>query len=87
MNGQDKHNNHNNGDFTSRNSWNDPDFEMLLSPTDSALFKEISDVMKGSSDIEDVKSDPAYSITNDEFKVMIEDYHQNRLHNEDNEKF
>jgi TolA-binding protein len=84
---QDKYRNLNYSDLTRRNSWDDPGFEMLLSPADSALFKEISDVMKGSSDIEDVKSDPAYSITNDEVKVMISDYQKNRFHNEDNEKF
>ncbi len=87
MKGQDRNKNLNYGDLTRRNSWDDPGFEMLLSPADSALFKEISDVMKGSSDIEDVKSDPSYSVTNDEVKVMILDYQQNRFHNEDNEKF
>ncbi len=43
--------------------------------------------MKGLSDIEDVKSDPAYSVTNDEVKVMISDYQKNTILNKDNEKF
>ncbi len=60
---------------------------MLLSPGDSALFGKISDYMKGLSDIEDVKSDPAYSITNDEVNVMISDYQKNSIPNKDNEKF
>ena len=34
--------------------------------------------MKGSSDIEDVKNDPAYSVTNDEVRVMISDYQVKR---------
>ena len=70
-----------------RNSWDDPGFEMVLSPVDSALFGKISDFMKGLSDIEDVKSDPAYFATNDEVKVMISDYQKNTIHNRDNEIF
>jgi tetratricopeptide (TPR) repeat protein len=60
---------------------------MLLSPGDSALFEKISDFMKGSSDIEDVKSDPAYTFTNDEVNMMISDYQKNTVRNKDNEKF
>jgi TolA-binding protein len=87
MKGQDKYNSHNSGDLTGRNSWDDPGFEMLLSPGDSALFGKISDFMKGLSDIEDVKSDHDYSVTNDEVKVMISDYQKNTITNKDNEKF
>jgi TolA-binding protein len=87
MKGQGKYNNHNSGDVTRSNSWDDPGFEMLLSPGDSALFGKISDFMKGQSDIEDVKSDPAYSVTNHEVKVMISDYQENAVHNKNNEKF
>jgi TolA-binding protein len=87
MKGQDKYNNHNSSEVKGRNSWDDPGFEMLLSPGDSALFGKISDYMKGLSDIEDVKSDPAYSITNEEVKVMISDYRKNTIPNKDNEKF
>jgi TolA-binding protein len=87
MKGQDKYNNHNSSEVTKRNSWDDPGFEMLLSPGDSALFGKISDYLKGLSDIEDVKSDPAYSVTNEEVKVMISDYQKNTILNKDNEKF
>jgi TolA-binding protein len=69
------------------NSWDDPGFEMLLSPGDSALFGRISDFMIGLSDIDDVKSDISYSIINDEVKVMISDYQKNSVRNKDNEKF
>ena len=69
------------------NSWDDPGFEMLLSPGDSALFGRISDFMIGLADIEDVKSDTAYSITNDEVNVMISDFQKNSVRNKDNEKF
>ncbi len=87
MKGQGKYNNHNSGDLTGRNSWDDPGFEMLLAPGDSALFGKISDFMKGLSDIEDVKSDPAYSVTNHEVKAMISDYQEIAVHNKNNEKF
>jgi len=87
MDSQDKYNNHNYNDLSGRNSWDDPGFEMLLSPTDSALFREISDFMTGSSDIEDVKSDPAYSVTNDKVKVMITEYHQSSIHDKNYGKF
>jgi TolA-binding protein len=69
------------------NSWDDPGFEMLLSPGDSALFGRISDYMIGLADVEDVKSDTAYSITNDEVNVMISDFRKNSVRNKDNEKF
>jgi len=69
------------------NSWDDPGFEMLLSPEDTALFGKISDFMIGLADIEDIKSDTAYSITNDEVTVMISDYQKNGVRNKDNEKF
>jgi TolA-binding protein len=69
------------------NSWDDPGFEMLLSPVDTALFGKISDFMIGLADIEDIKSDTAYSITNDEVTVMISDYQKNGVRNKDIEKF
>jgi TolA-binding protein len=87
MKRQNKYNNHNSSEVKGRDSWDDPGFEMLLSPGDSALFGKISDYMKGLSDIEDVKSDPAYSVTNEEVKVMISDYQKNTILNKDNEKF
>ncbi|MFZ2339057.1 MAG: hypothetical protein WAW07_04965 [Bacteroidales bacterium] len=87
MKGLDKNNNHNSSQTPGHNSWDDPAFEMLLTPTDIALFGEISDCMKGRSDIEDVKSDPAYSITNDEVKVMNSNYQKNSIQYKENEKF
>ena len=87
MKGQDKYSNDNSREVTGRNSWDDPDYDMLLSAEDSSLFGKISEYMKGLIDIEDVKSDPAYSVTNDTVKVMISDYQKNIARNEDNEKF
>ena len=87
MNGKNRYDREKQGTSLVRNSWDDPGFDMLLSPGDSALFGKISDYMKGLSDIEDVKSDPAYSVTNDEVKVMISDYQKNTIRNKDNEKF
>ncbi len=87
MNRLDINNNHNSSLTTGDNSWDDPGFEMLLTPTDVALFGEISDYMKGLSDIEDVKSDPAYSITNNEVKVMISNYQKSSIQYKENEKF
>jgi len=87
MNGKNRYEGEKQGSNPMRNSWDDPGFEMLLSPEDLDLFGKISDYMKGLSDIEDVKSDPAYSVTKDEVNVMISDYRKNTLHNKDNEKF
>jgi TolA-binding protein len=87
MNGKNRYEGEKQGTSPVRNSWDDPGFEMLLSPGDSALFGKISDYLKGLSDIEDLKSDPAYSVTNEEVKVMISDYQKNTILNKDNEKF
>jgi len=85
--GKNSYNREKQGTSPMNNSWDDPDFEMLLSPVDSALFGMISDFMKGVYDIEDVKSDTAYTATNDEVNVMISDYQKNSVRNKDNEKF
>ena len=87
MKGQDKHNNDNSRGVTGRNSWDDPDYDLLLSGEDSVLFGKMSEYMKGFLDIEDVKNDPAYSDTNDIVKEMISDYQKNIIRNKDNEKF
>jgi len=87
LNGKNRYDREKQGTGPVRNSWDDAGFEMLLSPGDSALFGKISDFMKGSSDIEDVKRDPAYSVTNDEINMMISDYQKNTVRNKDNEKF
>jgi len=87
MDGKNSYDREKQGTSPMRNSWDDPGFEMLLSPGDSVLFGKISDFMKGVSDIEDVKSDTAYSITNAQVNVMISDYQKNSVRNKDNEKF
>jgi tetratricopeptide (TPR) repeat protein len=87
MKGQDKYINHNFGDLTGHNSWDDPGFEMLQAPGDSDLFGKISDFMKGLSDIEDVKNDPAYTAANDEVRMMISEYQAEKTHNRDIENF
>ena len=87
MKGQDKYSNDNSREVTGRNSWDDPDYDMLLSAEDSSLIGKISEYMKGLIDIEDVKSDPAYSVTNDAVKLMISDYQKSIARNKDNEKF
>lgn len=87
MKGQDKYYNLNFGDETWRNSWEDPGFEMLQAPGDSNLFGKISDFMKGLSDIEDVKNDPAYTVANDEALVMISEYQRKMAHDKEIENF
>jgi TolA-binding protein len=87
MKGQDKYNNHNYGDLTGRNSWDDPGFEMLQAPGDSDLFGKISDFMKGLSDIEDVKNDPAYTAANGEAMMMISEYQRKMAHDKEIENF
>jgi TolA-binding protein len=87
MKGQDKYNNHNSSDATGRNSWDDPGFDMLLAPEDSALFGKISECMKGLFDVEDVKSDPDYTSATDTAVMMIAGYRANSARNKDNERF
>jgi TolA-binding protein len=87
MKRQDNYNNHNSSEVTERNSWDDPGFDMLLSPEDPALFGKISEYMKGLLDIEDVKSDPAYTSATDTAVMMIAGYRANSARNKDNERF
>jgi TolA-binding protein len=87
MNGKNRYKGEKQGTSLVRNSWDDPGFEMLLSPGDSALFGKIGDYIKGLSDIKDVKSDPAYSCTNDTAIMMISDYQENSARNRDNDSF
>jgi TolA-binding protein len=87
MKRQDNYNNHNSSEITERNSWDDPGFDMLLSPDDSSLFGKISEYMKGLLDIEDVKSDPAYTSATDTAVMMIAGYRANSARNKDNERF
>jgi len=71
----------------SRDPWADPGFEILLSPVDSSLFEEISEYMKGHFDTEEVKNDPAYSVTDGAVKNMISGYRKNIGHNKDIDRF
>jgi TolA-binding protein len=47
------------------------DTDMLLKPEDSVIFSRIGDYFRGSQDIEDVKSDPDYNVTNKSIAEMI----------------
>jgi hypothetical protein len=67
------------------NSWADND--MQLKPGDSALFGNISDYMRGSLDIEDVKSDPLFKETNDTAKEMTSGFDRNDPMHKANAKY
>lgn len=60
---------------------------LLLNPEDSDLFGNITDYMKGRRDIEDVKNDPALSVTDKAVREMISDYNKNISGNSENESF
>jgi TolA-binding protein len=64
-------------------SGNDPLFEI----NDLVLFETIGEYMKGWLDIEDVKNDPEFTVTNETVKKMITDYNKNIPRNDANEKF
>jgi TolA-binding protein len=87
MNDNNRYESEKQGTSPMRNSWDDPGFDMLLSPGDSALFGKISEYMKGLLDIEDVKSDPAYASATDIAVMMIAGYRANSARNKDNERF
>ncbi len=63
------------------------DEDIISDNGDSAIFKNISEFMKGYLDIEDVKSDPSFSGVKEDVEEMILDYNQNISRNKDNEKF
>lgn len=64
-------------------SGNDPLFEV----DDLMLFETIGEFMKGWLDIEDVKNDPAFTVTAETVKMMINDYNKNLPENKENKKF
>ncbi|MCU0474325.1 MAG: hypothetical protein MUC93_13350 [Bacteroidales bacterium] len=66
-----------------RNFEDDPE----LNSEDSALFRMISEYMKGRIDLEEVKNDPALPGIEGIVSDMIEDYNKNKIPNVDNEKF
>jgi TolA-binding protein len=57
-----------------KNSWADHD---IMNHEDSAVFCKISDYMKGYLDIEEVKSDPLFKVTDDEAREMISGFDHN----------
>jgi TolA-binding protein len=61
--------------------------DLLPSSEDLAIFGTVTDYLKGRQDIEDVKNDPALSITDEAVKEMISDYNKNISGNKDNEIF
>ncbi len=61
--------------------------DLLPDSEDSALFEAISDYMKGSLDIEDVKNDQALASARQTVEEMISDYNRNSSGNRENEKF
>lgn len=66
---------------------NGSESDFIANIEDAALFETISDYMKGLTDLEDVKNDPALSGTRETVKNMISDYNKNISGNIDNEKF
>jgi TolA-binding protein len=87
MKGQDINRNFNCREEQRFGSRNIPDHDMMLTDEDSALFKKINEYFRGYFDIEDVKIDPAYSKTRDNVKLMISDYQNNTVHNQEIEAF
>ena len=68
-------------------SWDDPECDMLQSPTDTGLFGKISAYMKGFLDIEDVKSDPSYNFVNELAIEMVSGYGNDTSLKTDNKRF
>jgi TolA-binding protein len=79
--------NNKSNDVTGNSDGNGFDDDLLACSDDSRLFEVISEYMKGSLDIEDVKNDPSLTWTNDVVKEMISDYNGNISKNRNNEKF
>ncbi|MCX6256219.1 MAG: tetratricopeptide repeat protein [Bacteroidia bacterium] len=69
------------------NSWKDPDLDLQLTAEDSALFKTISEYMKGRLDLEEVRNDPSLPEMNIVVRKMISDYRGNIANRTDDEKF
>jgi TolA-binding protein len=87
MTRQNKFNNDNSRLESENDSWNDADHKVLPSEEDAALFEMISASFTGQLDIQEVKSDPAYSETDGLVKQVVADYQKNATHNKDNESF
>jgi len=68
-------------------SWSDADHRLPPSDEDAALFEMITASFTGQIDIQEVKSDPAYSETDEMVKQVISDYQKNSTRNKDNAKF
>lgn len=87
MNKRIRYINNQSGDVSRNRAGNVFDDDLMADSDDSALFDVISEYMKGSIDIEDVKNDPYLSVTKKVVKEMISDYNGNISKNRDNEKF
>jgi TolA-binding protein len=65
----------------------DSDYDRQLTSVNSGLFLEISEYMQAVLDVEDVKSDPAYSSAADAAATTISRYRENNEGNPEIEKF
>ncbi len=79
--------NNKSGDVTGKSAGKAFDDDLMADSDDAALFDMISEYMKGSIDIEDVKNDPALSATRETVNKMISDYNGNTSNNRENENF
>jgi tetratricopeptide (TPR) repeat protein len=75
------------GNIKSKAPLNGSEDQMRVDSDDAALFDSIGEYMKGWLDIEDVKNDPAYSVTKEVVKDIVSDYKKNLSGNRENEKF
>ncbi|MFZ0283225.1 MAG: hypothetical protein WAL29_16360 [Bacteroidales bacterium] len=68
-------------------SWDDPEFDILQSPKDTALFGKISRLFRALSDIEEIKNDPAYHPSKELAEEMISCYGKDPLRKIENGQF
>ena len=68
-------------------SWNDPDHDGVFSVNELGLFAEIGEYIQAALDIEDVKSDPAYSSAADAATLITDAYAENFKGNPESERF
>jgi TolA-binding protein len=87
MNKRNRYINNMPGDVSGNREGNGFDDDLMADSHDAALFDIISEYMKGSIDIEDVKNDPSLSVTKETVNKMISDYNGNISKNRENENF
>jgi TolA-binding protein len=68
-------------------SWNDPDYDGVFSANELGLFAEIGEYIQAVLDIEDVRSDPAYSSAADAAASITAAYKENYEGNPELERF